>query len=184
MLSDQDCNMLKLIREAQSGNAQALDGLLRIHQRMIDRLAGRLCCEYISREELTQAGNLGFMHALRHYDISKNAKLMTYAVPWVLGEMRRALRWIESGVYSLDKDIDGNGQTLYDVLAVDEGMNIKYIDLRLALAKLSREEQLLICMRYYRDKTQRESAVLMGKSQAQICKLERRALDTLHRLLS
>jgi len=63
-------------------------------------------------------------------------------------------------------------------------LNIQHIDLRLALAKLSTEEQIVICMRYYRDKTQRESAVLLGKSQAQISKMERRALNTLYGLLS
>lgn len=183
MSSDQDCDMLKLIREAQRGKSQEMDSLLRMHQKMIRMLAVRLCCEHISQEELIQEGNLGFMYAVAHYDASKNTKLATYAIPWILGEMRRALRKIESSVYSLDKETE-EGQTLHDLLASEDWLNIQHIDLRLALAKLNKEEQILICIRYYRDRTQRESAALLGKSQAQISRMERHALDTLHRLLS
>jgi len=184
MSSDCKSTMMELIREAQNGKAQEMDCLLRMHQGMIFLLAGRLCCECTSREELIQAGNLGFMRALSHYDISSNAKLSTYAVPWILGEMRRAVRRTECFIYSLDQTIDGDGQTLYDILSGEQELNIQYIDLHLALEKLNREQQLVICLRYYRDKTQLESAALLGKSQTQISRMERHALDTLHKLLS
>jgi len=184
MASDQECGMAGRIQKAQNGNVQELDALLNMHQGLIALLAGRLYCKYISREELIQAGNLGFMLALERYDAAHHTKLTTYAVPWILGEMRRALRMTENSICSLDKESDHNEQTLYDILAGDEGTNIRYMDLRFALEKLSREEKCVISMRYYQDKTQRESAVLMGKSQAQISKIERHALDTLHELLS
>ena len=184
MSSDHACLEQDMIREAQRGNRQVASDLLRLHRGMINLLAGRISCASSSLEELVQAGNLGFMRALEHYDALKNTRLMTYAVPWILGEMRRCLKRMESRTYSLDQPLDEDGVTLHDVLAGEEGLNIQHIDLRLALEKLSTEEQMLICMRYYRDKTQHESAVLLGKSQAQICRLERRALNTLHELLN
>ncbi len=184
MLSDHTCSEQDMIKAAKEGSYPAAEALLRAHRGMIISLAGRLCCKCAVLEELIQAGNLGFMRALEHYDASQNTKLMTYAVPWILGEMRRCLKQIESGIYSLDQPLDAEGLTLHDVLAGEKGMNIQHIDLRLALEKLSKEEQILICMRYYRDKTQHESAVLLGKSQAQISRLERRALDTLYSMLN
>lgn len=184
MQSDPAIFSQKMIRAAQEGDPQAMDGLLRMHQGMIHLLAGRLRCQSSSMDELIQAGNLGLVRALERYDCSLNTKLITYAVPWILGEMRRMLKQIEKSTYSFDRPMDEAGQTLLDVLAGEEGINIQHIDLRMALEKLSSEERMLICLRYYRDKTQRESAELLGKSQAQISRLERQALDTLRALLS
>lgn len=183
MLSDHICSEQDMIKAVQRGCNHAAERLLRMHRGMVYSLAGRLCCQHASLEELIQAGYLGFMRAIEHYDASQSTKLITYAVPWILGEMRRSLKQIESGTCSLDQPIDAEGLTLYDVLVGEKETNIQHIDLRMAMEKLSEEEQILICMRYYRDKTQHESAMLLGKSQAQISRLERRALDTLYDLL-
>ena len=169
------------ILEAKSGSIQALEELIQENQGLIRVLAGRLYCERESRKELIQAGNLGLIHAITHFDPSRDTKLITYAVPWILGEMRRALHRTEA--YSLDQPLAEDGQTLYDILASSEHMDIRQLDLRLALARLNREEQIVVLLRYYRDRTQKETAALLGKSQAQISRLERRALDALRALL-
>lgn len=161
-----------------------IEELVQSHQQVIHALAGRMRCEQISREELIQAGNLGLLRAVSHYDASRDVKLITYALPWILGEMRRACRRMLNCTYSLDQQVDGEGQSLYDVLIGECGIDIIGIDLRLALSRLNPDEQILICLRYYRDKTQKETAFILKKSQAQISKMERHALDTLHALLS
>lgn len=161
-----------------------MEALVQSHQEVIRALAGRMQCERISREELIQAGNLGLLRAVSHYDASRDAKLITYALPWILGEMRRASRRMQSSAYSLDQQMDGDGQSLYDVLIGECGIDISGLDLRLALSRLNPDEQILICLRYYRDKTQKETAFILKKSQAQISRMERHALDTLHALLS
>lgn len=184
MPSDARASSRELVKEAQRGEAQALETLLQGHQGLLGAMAQRLRCEWVSREELIQAGNLGLMYAIEHYDASLDTKLITYAVPWILGEMRRAIRKAESSACSLDKPMDGESQTLHDVLAGSEGVDIGRLDLRLALSRLKHEEQILICLRYFRDKTQKEAAAMLGKSQAQISRMERHALDALHVLLS
>ena len=52
-------------------------------------------------------------------------------------------------------------------------------DIHLALGRLSDQEQTLIILRYFRDHTQKETAKLMKLSQAQISRIERRALESL-----
>ena len=79
--------------------------------------------------------------------------------------------------------MDEEGLSLYDVFAGSDGMNIPYLDLRMAISRLNKEEQMLICLRYFRDRSQKESAVIMGKSQTQISRIECRALDTLRMML-
>ena len=173
-----------LIVAAQNGDAAAKAALVEKHRGIIWMLARRICCAWMNDEELVQAGYLGFMQALIHYDISRETKLITYALPWILGEMRRAIRWKEALVYSLDEPLDEEHATLYDVLGGEMDIDVDRVDLRLALGRLSQEEQLLLCLRYYRDKTQKESAIILGKSQTQISRMERRALDALHAMLS
>lgn len=172
-----------LIREAKNGDQNALSDLLCGYQRMIHILAGRMLHAGVSREDLIQAGSLGLMHAIMHYDAMHDVKLSTYAVPWILGEMRRAVRRAQVSVFSLDRPMDGNNQTLQDTLVGESGVDLDSLDLRMALSRLERDEQILICLRYYRDKTQKETAQMLRKSQAQISRMERRALDALHTML-
>ena len=173
-----------LAAAAQHGDGPARERLIEMHRGFIWLLARRFQCEWVNCEELVQAGHLGLMQALVHYDASRNTKLITYALPWILGEMRRAMRWKERSAYSLDEPLDGEYLTLYDVIEGEMGIDVDGVDLRLALGRLSREEQLLLCLRYFRDKTQKESAIILGKSQTQISRMERRALDSLHAMLS
>lgn len=174
----------QIIFKAQSGNTLALEVLVSKHQGMIHMLASRMRCESMSIDDLIQAGNLGLMHAIEHYDVSKHTKLLTYAVPWILGEMRKALRCAEFSMYSLDKPDDEATHSLYDALPGIEEVNIRYLDLRLALSKLSRDAQILISLRYYRDKTQKECSLLLSKSQTQISRMESMALNSLREMLS
>lgn len=173
-----------LIMAAQNGDAAAKEALIDMHRGIIWLLAGRFRCDWMNVEELAQAGYLGLMQALVHYDISRDTKLITYALPWILGEMRHAIRWKEALAYSLDEPLDENCATLYDVLDGEMGIDVDRIDLHLALGRLSQDEQLLLCLRYFQDKTQKESAIILGKSQTQISRMERRALDMLHGMLS
>ena len=53
-----------------------------------------------------------------------------------------------------------------------------------AMEQLAAQEQILICLRYYRDKSQAETASILGKSQSYISKTENRALEKLRVLLA
>lgn len=184
MLSDPYVNQHELICNAQRGDMAALDALMKQYCSLVNMLAGRLLKENAGREELVQAGNLGLLYAIKHYDASQETKLITYAVPWILGEMRSVSRRMQTEAHSLDRPIDGEQMTLYDVLCGTSGVDIGKMDLRLALSRLKQDEQILICLRYYRDKTQKETAEILRKSQAQISRMERHALDELHAMLS
>ena len=173
-----------LIDDAQHGDRHALEKIVCMHQPLLWSLAKRLSCSWISLEELVQAGNVGLLHALRRYSGEWTVKLTTYAVPWILGEMRRAMKRSENCACSLDESIgEDNGQTLYDTLSGCETIDIAQVDLRMALSRLEQNAQVLICLRYFRDRTQKEAALLMGKSQAQISRMESRALLSLRTML-
>lgn len=184
MMKPCDAQENALVLRAQQGDAQAVEALLAAHERLLHALAGRLCCPAGAHAELVQAGVVGLLQALEHYDPGRGVRLITYAVPWILGEMRRTLRELYGmrDTLSLDEESEDR-PSLLDTLRSGEGVDVEALSLRMAMQQLSREEQLLLCLRYDREKTQKETAVLLHRSQAQISRMERRALDQLHALL-
>lgn len=61
---------------------------------------------------------------------------------------------------------------------------IESVALRDAIASLSEREQLLIRLRFFKGLTQQRTAKVLGVSQVQVSRLERKALDTLRSLIA
>jgi len=179
MHTDQMDSEARWIELAQSGDADAMKDLLVRHFPLITALAARMRADYIDKEVFVQAGSIGLMLAVRHYQSGRDVKLTTYAVPWILGEMKRALRKEATCCVSLEGEAHTPEGSLLEKLRGSDDIDMTGIDLRIALEKLSDELHLVICLRYFRDKTQKETALLLKKSQAQISRMERAALDAL-----
>ena len=79
----------------------------------------------------------------------------------------------------------GEGLTLESVLG-DEGMEdalVEQLDLRSAIARLPERERTVIDLRYFRAFTQDRTARVIGVSQVQVSRIERRAVERLRRML-
>ena len=79
----------------------------------------------------------------------------------------------------------GEGLTLESVLG-DEGMEdalVEQLDLRAAIARLPERERTVIDLRYFRTFTQERTAKVIGVSQVQVSRIERRAVERLRRML-
>ena len=79
----------------------------------------------------------------------------------------------------------GDGLTLESVLG-DEGMEdalVEQLDLRAAIACLPERERTVIDLRYFRAFTQERTARVIGVSQVQVSRIERRAVERLRRML-
>ena len=183
MISERPSCSSACILSAQQGNQAAKDAVVSSYQPLLWALAKRLGCDYSGWEELVQAGNVGLLYALERYDKDREVKLSTYAVPWIMGEMRKEIRRQQCLAVSIDEAADEDGQSLYDILVGASDLDISQLDLKIALSKLEYEERIVVCLRFFRDQTQKEAALLMGKSQAQISRLENRALDALRSML-
>jgi len=89
-------------------------------------------------------------------------------------------------VVSLQAETGDGGLTLEGMLTTgneEEGL-IEHITLRAAIAALPEREQQVLMLRYYRGMTQVDSARVLGVSQVQVSRLERRALERLRRELT
>ena len=60
---------------------------------------------------------------------------------------------------------------------------IETLALREAIRDLPRQERMVIALRYYRGMTQTQAAELLGVSQVQVSRLERRAVEALRKSL-
>ncbi len=71
-----------------SARTQLVNGNLRLVLSVIQRFTNR--GEYV--DDLFQVGCIGLMKAIDNFDLSQNVKFSTYAVPMIIGEIRRYLR--------------------------------------------------------------------------------------------
>lgn len=85
----------ELLRRVQTGGSDAGDardalvmGNLRLVLSVIQRFSGR----GESSDDLFQIGCIGLMKAIDHFDLSLDVRFSTYAVPMIIGEVRRYLR--------------------------------------------------------------------------------------------
>ena len=79
----------------------------------------------------------------------------------------------------------GDGLTLESILG-DEGMEEGIVEreaLRTAITQLDHRERQVILLRFYRGLTQDKAARVLGVSQVQVSRIERKAVDHLRRLM-
>ena len=82
----------KLIKEIKNGNEEArknfINGNLRLVLSVIQRFRGR----GESADDLFQVGCVGLIKAIDNFDITQGVQFSTYAVPMIIGEVKRYLR--------------------------------------------------------------------------------------------
>ncbi len=66
--------------------------LLQQHARLVTTLAGRFLASGQEFDDLYQVGMMGLLRAIRNFDSKRGVCFSTYAVPVILGEIRRFLR--------------------------------------------------------------------------------------------
>lgn len=240
LLTDEEKRTLfDRIREGdKNAREQLIKGNLRLVLSIIQRFAGS--GENI--DDLFQIGCIGLMKAIDNFDVTMNVKFSTYAVPMVIGEIRRYLRDNNSirvsrsirdtaykAIYlkeSIMKNTDReptveeiagklgvepedvvfaldaiqspvslyepvyaeSGDTLYIMDQISDKKSreeswIEEISLKTAVGRLSERENKIIQMRYFEGKTQMEVAKEINISQAQVSRLEKKALKSMKHYL-
>lgn len=217
------------IRAAQTGDQVAMEELLRENTPLVWSVAKRFYGRGCEPEDLFQLGAIGLLKAIRAFDLQRPVELSTYAVPMIMGEIRRFLRddgpvkvsrtlreraavlrqlqnrlesdtgqsprlsdlCRESGLQpeevlealnaprdtdSLDAALPGQERTLGEILpAGGEGRVVEGLALQEAISRLEPQLRQVILLRYMRDLTQQKIAVILGMTQVQVSRLEKKA---------
>lgn len=82
----------ELLRRIGEGDEEAKERFLNANMRLVLSVVGRFSASRESADDLFQAGMVGMMKALNNFDRSLGMRFSTYAVPMIIGEIRRTLR--------------------------------------------------------------------------------------------
>ena len=136
-------NQSQLIERAQSGDPQAMDALVRTHLALVKYVVRRYLNRGREYDDLYQMGCLGLVKAIRNFDTSYDVRFSTYAVPVILGEIRRFLR--DDAPVRVSRSIKENAVKVYRFIEEYEARNLKEpgLDEIAAGLSLSREDALL-----------------------------------------
>lgn len=186
----------------------------------------------IEFDDLVQAGCLGFVKALDNFDENRGVKLTTYAVPVILGEIKRifrdggsvkisrsikelSLKIIKAkNEYIIKNGIEPKVSTLAEILNIEpekitealcasrqplsltvededsenqfdipidshEEKLVEIMTLKKHLQELDEKDRELIKLRYFKNKTQVETAKVLNMTQVQISRREKKILKIL-----
>ncbi len=226
-----------LVELAQKGDKTAEKKLIDDNISLVHSCARTLRITGYEYEDLIQVGSIGLLKAIRNFNTSLGLKLSTYAVPLIMGEIKRYIRdntsikvsrslrelWFKMTKESralenelmreptigelskrlgvsvekltlameastpcdyLERKITGDEKGeihLADTLkSLDTPENeIDKIALKEALKNLKDRDKKIILLRYFRGKTQIEVSQIIGVSQVQISRIEKRVIASL-----
>ena len=83
---------LTLLREAKAGSERVEEELVILNMGLVKSIASRFVGRGTDFEDLVQIGSMGLLKAIRTFDEERGCLFSTYAVPLILGEIRRYLR--------------------------------------------------------------------------------------------
>ncbi|MBQ8639187.1 MAG: SigF/SigG family RNA polymerase sporulation sigma factor [Lachnospiraceae bacterium] len=236
-------NTLELINRAQNGDAEAREQLVEGNVGLIWNVVRRFSNRGQDPEDLFQIGCIGLLKAIDRFDGRFEVRFSTYAVPMIMGEIKRFLRddgmlkvsrtlkeiasrarameadyqnrfgkdptmeeiaaalmitreelaealSSSAEVESLQKTIyqsDGDAILLMDKLENEENEQermLNHMALTSVMKQLQPQEQKIITLRYYYERTQTQTAMTMGISQVQVSRLEKKVLMKMRELMS
>ncbi|MBE5041060.1 SigB/SigF/SigG family RNA polymerase sigma factor [Ructibacterium gallinarum] len=224
-----------LLKKAMQGDREAQDMLVTLNTGLVHSIVKRFSGRGFETEDLFQIGCIGLIKAIQRFDSSYGVKFSTYAVPMILGEIKRFIR--DDGMIKVSRSLketaikakavkeqltaqNGAEPTLKEIAdklsvtpaelaaAMEAGIHpeslyavaddgsrenrplierlesnrdyeseiINKLVLRKLLSEFSERDQKIILMRYFKQKTQTQIAQMLGISQVQVSRIEKKVL--------
>lgn len=101
---------LRLIALLRDGDTSCEDALVRNNSALVRSIAGRFLGRGVDFDDLYQIGMMGLLRAVRTFDIERGCAFSTYAVPLIIGEIKRFLR--DDGMIKVSRDSKRLGSRL------------------------------------------------------------------------
>ena len=83
---------IKYIKLAQENNEEAMEILIKNNSGLIWNIVKRFLGRGYEADDLYQIGCIGLIKAIKRFDIALEVQLSTYAVPYIMGEIKRFIR--------------------------------------------------------------------------------------------
>lgn len=136
-------DMAELIRRAQEGDKESKDRMISENLGLVHSIVKRFEHRGCDREELFQTGCIGLIKAIEKFDLSLQLAFSTYAVPMIMGEIRRFLR--DDGMVKVSRTLKENGYKISkarELLVHELGREPSLLEIE-ALTELTHEEIVL-----------------------------------------
>lgn len=102
---------LALIIKSQQGDKEARDTVFEENAGLVYSVAKRFQGRGVEMEDLVQIGSIGLLKAVDYFDSSYKVKFSTYAVPMIVGEIKRYLR--DDGMLKVSRSLKENCVRIY-----------------------------------------------------------------------
>lgn len=234
--------VVELIKKSQNGDKISQETLVKLNIGLVSSIVRKFLNRGYEYEDLYQIGCIGLIKAIKNFNTDFNVKFSTYAVPMIIGEIKRFLR--DDGIIKVSRSIKETGKRvkiakekltkeygrdvtineiaaelcitsedvvmslesmhgpeyLYDTIHQDDGAPVLLIDKisedkdygaevidKLALTelinKLEPKSRQVIMLRYFKDMTQNQIADILGISQVQVSRIEKKVLSSLRKAM-
>ena len=98
------------IEMSKNGDESATEELIRRNYALAASIAKRFCGRGVEYEDLIQLALIGMLKAIRTFDTERGTAFSTYAVPLMMGEIRKFLR--DDGIIKVNRQMRRNGAIL------------------------------------------------------------------------
>ncbi|KRQ87476.1 RNA polymerase sigma-F factor [Caloramator mitchellensis] len=234
--------LLNMIKRSQKGDQSAQDLIVKSNLGLVSMVVKKFLNRGYEYDDLFQIGCIGLIKAIKHFNPEFNVKFSTYAVPMILGEVKRFLRddgiikvsrnmketarkvklakerlAIEFGreatIEEISKELSITSEDvvmcldslnapeyLYDTIHHDDGSPVLLIDkvsedkeidvddidkiaLKEVINRLEPRQRQIILLRYFKDMTQNQVAEMLGISQVQVSRIEKKIIKYLREIM-
>lgn len=226
---------IKNIKLAQENDEEAMELLIKNNSGLIWNIVKRFIGRGYETEDLYQIGSIGLIKAIKRFDINLEVQLSTYAVPYIMGEIKRFIR--DDGIIKVSRQTKelsikikqiqneilaktGEEATITKIseilnipkeelaVAIESSNTVNSIysmenaneDERMLLEKigdnkdeysnlvdkitlkelinnLDEREKKVVLLRYYKEQTQAQVGKILGITQVQVSRIEKKVLD-------
>ncbi len=222
------------IKKAQTGDNEIFEKILEDNNGLIWSIVKKFVGKGYETQDLYQIGCIGFIKAVKRFDISYNYKLSTFAVPYIFGEIKKFIR--DDGMIKVSRNIkelsikireieneyisktleipntkiiaellnvkedevimaldsrqqiesinsdlyeNGNSQKIEQILPKEDEQSIiiEKLTVQEMMDSLAERDKKIINLRFFCEKTQSQVAKMLGISQVQVSRLERKILN-------
>lgn len=134
--------MNELILRAQNGDNEAMNTIINENVGLVWNVVKRFSNRGYELEDLFQIGSMGFVKAIKRFNVEYETKLSTYAVSMIIGEIKRFLR--DDGIIKVSRSLKETATKVREIRErfPDKDFTIEEISEMLSLDK----EEIVIAL--------------------------------------
>lgn len=95
-----------LLAKTKEGDIEARNTLIEENLRLVHHVVKRFTGRGVELQDLFQIGTIGLIKAVDHFDLEREVQFSTYAVPMIMGEIKRFLR--DDGMVKVSRSLKEN----------------------------------------------------------------------------